>query len=294
MATTEGHGAAVFVDPAGVVRFVDRTFRKAVTPVVTIDAANDMQASPFSPSIDESVLTNQVQADRASESGTQTSQTYTLPGLAAGDAINTNVTTYTMTDADALHLAQYQVAAAATPAYRLPQLSIELTSSLTSNLAVSLAAILPGSRIRVMNLPSDIAPATQMDFFVEGWTEQIDIDTYVWTFDLSPADNPAQAIYDTARYGPDAGSMTTTLATAAVTTMVVTTAGTSPTFTTSAGSYPLTVQVGQEQITLNSAPGGSSSPQTFTGITRGVNGTPAAVQPAGSVVNVWPAATYCL
>jgi hypothetical protein len=289
MATTEGHGAAVFVDPAGSVRFVDRTFRRTVAPVVTIDAANDMQPSPFSPSIDESVLTNSVQADRASESGTQTSQTYTLPGLAAGDAINTNVTTYTLYDADALYLAQYQVAVAATPAYRLPQLSIELASSLTSSLAVSLAAILPGSRIRVMNLPSDVAPATQMDFFVEGWTEQIDIDTYVWTFDLSPADNPPFMVLDDPAYSRlQADSMTAGVLTNSGTSMVITTAAGKPTLTTVSARYPMNVQLDEEVLTITAAPGGSTSPQTVT-VTRGQQGTPAAAHPAGSVLNLYPA-----
>jgi hypothetical protein len=253
-----------------------------------------MQPSPFSPSIDESVLTNQVQADRASESGTQTSQVYTLPGVAAADIVNATVTTYTLSNPDALYLAQYQVVTTGTPAYRLPQLSIELTSSLTSSLAVSLAAILPGSRIRVMNLPSDVAPATQMDFFVEGWTEQIDIDTYVWTFDLSPADNPPFMVLDDASYGRlQADSMTVGVLTNSGTSMVVTTAAGKPTLTTVSARYPMNVQLDEEVLTITAAPAGSTSPQTVT-VTRGQQGTPAAAHIAGSIFNLWPNAGVAL
>jgi hypothetical protein len=78
------------------------------------------------------------------------------------------------------------------------------------------------------------------------------------------------------------------------TTVVIATAAGQPTFTTVSARYPLKITIGQERITLNSAPGGASSPQTFTGVTRGVDGTPAAAQTAGAVVNLAPAATLAL
>jgi len=52
----------------------------------------------------------------------------------------------------------------------------------------------------------------------------------------------------------------------------------------------LNIKIGEEVIRLNTAPGGSTSPQTFTGVSRGQQGTTAAPQASGATVNLWPAA----
>ena len=75
--------------------------------------------------------------------------------------------------------------------------------------------------------------------------------------------------------------------------MLATAAG-KPTFTTAAGDYPLDIRIDAEQITLTAAPSGASSPQTFTGVTRGVAGTAAAGHAAGALVDLAPAPTYAL
>jgi hypothetical protein len=293
MADTEGGGAAFFVDPTGTVRFVDRAYRKPLTPVVTVDSVNDLVNSPFQPTIDETVLVNQISVDRSTESGSQSTQVYTKAGVAQSDVYSNNITTYTMTDADALALAQYQVATLGTPAYRLPQVAVELSTSVTAGLAVSLASVLPGSRFRVTNLPADVAPSTQMDFFVEGWTEQIDIDTYTWTLDLSPADAPPRGQWGVTLWQCDGQTLTSNI-TAAATSLSITTAAGKATFSTTAGSYPVTIQIGEESMTLNTHPSGSTSPQSFTGVTRGVNGSPAAAQTSGSVVSLDPASGWTM
>ena len=78
-----------------------------------------------------------------------------------------------------------------------------------------------------------------------------------------------------------------TALTPATTTVVIATSGSNPTFTTTGGSYPFDIQIGEENIRLNSAPGGATSPQTFTGVTRGVNGTTVPlVQAVGLVVTL--------
>ncbi len=48
--------------------------------------------------------------------------------------------------------------------------------------------------------------------------------------------------------------------------------------------------VGAERIQLSTAPSGSASPQTFTGVTRGVDGTTKSAQVSGAQVTLWP---YC-
>jgi hypothetical protein len=58
--------------------------------------------------------------------------------------------------------------------------------------------------------------------------------------------------------------------------------------------YPLTIRVGEELITLNTAPAGSTSPQSFTGVTRAVGGSVAAAQSAGASIDLYPTASWTL
>jgi hypothetical protein len=302
MATTEGGGSVFYVGTDGKALFRNRAFRKPGAPVMTIDAEADLDASVYAPSFDELTLFNQSTGNRAAQSGTLSSQTYTDPVSSAapptGYGLTTDgpgVTSYATTDQDVLNLAQARVAANAYPGFRLPQVAVDLVTA-QNNLYAALASVEIGSRIRVTNLPVAMAPSTQIDLIVEGWSETIGPDTYKVVFDTSPADSPARGIWDDTSYGgwQCSGQTLNANITNSATTLAIATAGTLPTFTTVGARYPLKIQIGQEIITLNSAPGGSTSPQTFTGVTRGVNGTSAAAQTAGAVVTLWPAATWTL
>jgi hypothetical protein len=148
----------------------------------------------------------------------------------------------------------------------------------------------------VVGLPAGQAPATQLDGIVEGWTETVNVSTYSVAFDSSPADNPARFVWDDPTYGrwqAAADCALNAALTAAVTTVVIKTP-TPPGFTLVGARYPMTVHVGAEDIVLNTPPSGSGSPQTFTGVTRGANGTTASVQPINAQVQLWPASTWTL
>jgi len=297
MATTEGGGAALFVDGTGTVRFVDRRFRKPGAAVMTIDAVQDLDGSVYNPAFDDSTLINAESVDRAAESGTLSTQTYSDPtsqgtyGVLADQA-----TTYTSTDQDAVALAQFNVRSQSTPAFRLPQVAVNLMAA-ENNLYAQLGVVLIGSRIRVANLPAKAAPTTQLDLHAEGWSETPSTDGYRVVFDASPADNPPKMILDDAAYGRlqcDGQTLNAALTTAAATTVVIATTAGKPTFTTVSARYPLNIKIGEEVIRLNTAPGGSTSPQTFTGVSRGQQGTTAAPQASGATVNLWPAAALAL
>jgi hypothetical protein len=114
-------------------------------------------------------------------------------------------------------------------------------------------------------------------------------------FDLTPADNPAVGIWDDNAYGrwqAGASTLNSSLTAGGTTVVIATSSG--PTWSTTSGDYPLNIKVNAEIITLNSVPGGSTSPQTFTGVTRGVSGTVAVAQASGSAVDVYQTATYGL
>jgi hypothetical protein len=63
---------------------------------------------------------------------------------------------------------------------------------------------------------------------------------------------------------------------------------------TNPASYPLQIVVGAEAITLQSPPGGGTSPQAYTGIVRGAAGTVPAAQAAGAAVSVNPPSAVAL
>lgn len=288
---SEGAGAVFYVK-GGVATFQSRTFRKPTTPVLTVAAGSDDDAAGFVPSVDDSTLVNQVTVTRSSASGGDSTQTV---GATTGEIWSQSVTTYTQTDDDALNLAQSIIAANDTPGWRLPKITVDLLTA-THNFYGTLQNIDIGDRIRMTGLVAGQAPASQVDVIVEGWTETVNVGTYKVVFDTSPADNPAMFIWQDATYG-DWQPLTDCALNAAITssaTTVVIKSPTGPAFTTSAGAYPLTIQVGGEQITLNSAPGGSTSPQTFTGVTRGVNGTTAAAQAINAQVLLAPTASWAL
>jgi len=297
MATSEGGGAAFYVLPTGQMRFVNRRFRDNRTLALILDASIPALLDPgvYAPAFDETTLVNTSSVTRAAESGGLSTQAWTDPDSVGtyGPASPGDVTTYTTSDQDALYLAQLQVAGNAQPKFRLNQLAVNMHAAPVS-LYAALAGVEIGSRIRIINLPPGAAPTRSLDLFVEGWSETVDNSTYRVVFDTSPADTPPRWKWDTSRWGPDRNGavLNAGISNSATTLAIATLSG--PTWTTNAGMYPLTIKVGEEQITLNTAPGGSTSPQTYTGVTRGVNGTTAAAQLANAVIDLAPADAWAL
>jgi hypothetical protein len=297
MATTEGGGSVFWFRWDGQARFTNRRYRDSTTPVLILDASIPALLDPdvWDPAFDETTLVNTSTVSRSAESGTLSTQTYTdaVSFGVYGEADDGGVTTYTLSDQDALNLAQAHVAGNAYPQFRLNQLAVNFHAATTS-LYAALGVVEIGSRIRIINVPPAAAPLGTLDLFVEGWTEYPHPNTYRVVFDTSTADNPPRGMWGSFRWQADGQTLNTTLANPATTTVIIDTASPKPTLTSSGGSYPLDIQIGEEVITLNNAPAGSTSPQTFTGVTRGAYGTPVAYQPAGSVVQLYPATAWAL
>jgi hypothetical protein len=135
-----------------------------------------------------------------------------------------------------------------------------------------------------------------MDVLTEGWEETYSDTEASIQFDTSPADTPAMFVWSDSTYGvwqPDGATLTAGINSGVNTLQITSQAGT-PTFTTSAGAYPLKITIGSERLRLNNPPGGSTSPQTFTGVTRGVDGTTAAAHTTGDGVTLWPESAWAL
>jgi hypothetical protein len=173
---------------------------------------------------------------------------------------------------------------------RLRQFTVDLVTAQNDLYASLFAPLRLGKRIRYTNLPSAYFGVTYIDGYVQGWTEEIGVDAYRVTFDLSPADAPREAVLDTARFSWGDGICTVTSGTAvgttAVGTIVATWTGTS-TLSTTAGDYPQDFNWNGERVTVTAAPAGATSPQTLTITARGVAPTVARVHSGGESLDVW-------
>lgn len=296
---TESGGAATFVDVDGRVRFNDRSYRSTSTPVMTIDSTLNIHPNSWAPVVDSLGLINQSTVTRDGgapfiySDGTATPATDSL-------------TTYAYSDDSSQFIAQWRVTSTKS-AFRFPQLVINLArSSNAATLFAALGSVTIGSLIRITNIPSlrangsgnqtRIFHTTQLDVYVEGWSEQISDDNYIVTLDLSPAVPrfimDASGAYN--RLVETAGSMTLNGAiTSGATSISVATSGGNPTFSTAAGDYsptPLFIKIDEEIIGISTAPGSSATPQTLTVSGRGSLGTFADAHASGAVVSVYTGA----
>jgi len=204
---------------------------------------------------------------------------------------STSIETALYSESDLTARAQQEIARGRDAKLRLQHLVVDLVTAQNSVTASTLALVLD-DRVRVSNLPSSVLGWTYQDGHLLGMTERASIGAYVVEMDLEPADAPAEGLFEDATYGRWGVDDTATVGalTSSDTTVVITSAGTP--FTTAAGSYPLDVDINGERVTLTSAPGSSSSPQTFTGVTRGVAPSIARAHSAGEAVDVWRAARF--
>lgn len=184
-------------------------------------------------------------------------------------------------------------------ALRITQLAVDLAGAV-NDLWAPLMALQVGDRIRLTSHPA-VDGATQVDVYAAGWTERYAEASAVWTLDTTPADAPSDGLWDDTdrgRFGEDPGSMTVTGGTAlgntGTGTIVVTTLAGHPVLSPLAGDYPLTLDWSGEAVTVTSAPGSSTSPQTLTVTGRGAAGTVARSHATGEAIGVWHTAAWTL
>ena len=273
-------GAVIWVDPGGqnTIRYPDavRTNTPVMTLVIGSDDEQDASGMTFSRDVDsiptrvrvESPDGEVVVADAARE--------------AAGVQAEVSLTTV----ARNLDAARYpgQFLLAQSGSLRISQVGMSLVSSTTDRYAEH-AALYPGARIRLTNLPSAFLGYTQTDLIVQGWTEKYALDDVTVVLDTTPADSPASGELDSSdrgRVGATGATLNGTIDSSA-TTVAVTLAG--ELWTTVGGDFPMKIKIDGEVITLNNAPASASAP-SFTGCTRGVDGTTALGHTTGAAVQV--------
>ena len=147
--------------------------------------------------------------------------------------------------------------------------STDWTSTLFSTSGTT-GALFPTQRATI-NVPSAVIGVSSKDVFLQGWTITLTEDEATIAFDCSPATKA------TVTGGTCVGNTSTG-------TVIITT---DRVWTTVAQAYPMDLDWAGERITV-SAPGGGSSPQTFTVTARGVTGgTGATSHSSGTKVDQW-------
>lgn len=289
VANTESGGAVFYVDPNGFIIFKNRDGRLPGPPDITVDAAGDLDGSQWAPSFDDSTLVN-------SAEGTQVniSETVSVQTAVDQDSVDTyqlspeEFTSYAVSSVDVLANAQARVGAYAVPAFRLSSVAVDLWTAQTAGLYAAVGNARLDDRLRVTNIPADGGPLSQMDFSILGWADTVTDSGYTVTFDTDLAGAPADFIWDDGVYGRWGGTSLLISAsgglTAGQTTVPVLTIGSA--ITTAPADYPLTLIVDAEQILCPAAPTGML--QTFSGVTRGINGTIAAPHADGAAVDFAP------
>lgn len=283
LTVVRGEGGLVYDNGAGLYLRA-RSALKSLTVGATFDIDLDL-AQP--PTLSRGTINKVAFATATSYAG---SQTVTDPTAVTSVGTSANVTLVTSlaSTVELNAIASNRVAQGLNRKTRLSQVVVDLLTA-GNNLYSAVLTLQPGDRIRVSNVPSEFMGVTRYDSYALGWTEALSWDGYVFTYDLVPADAPAELGFDTFRFASD-GTSTGSTITATATALAITSPG--ATWSQNNADYPMDVDYNGERITLNTAPGVGPSPQGFTGVTRGVAPTIARAHTSGEPIEVWDAIRF--
>lgn len=207
---------------------------------------------------------------------------------ASGVRRESTVDTLAPTVADLYGIATWHLNRAA--GLRATALSIDLTTAL-HDLWSQAMHLRPGSRITLDGITVGWFGRTSRDLIVTGWTETWGPGSCVITLTTDAADDPAEGIWETSRWGGTGTLHLAAAATASATTITVT-GDSGDLLTTDPAAYPLDIDVAGERVRVTGVPTGTTT-QTLP-VTRGVSPTPARAHAAGDPVDIWTPATWAL
>ncbi|NUP52090.1 MAG: hypothetical protein HOW97_32925 [Catenulispora sp.] len=261
-------------------------------PAVTLNYAGAQLAPPLEPTDDDRLIANDVTVTRANRgssvrqaltSGALSTQT---PPLGVGPYPQTP-TVNLATDGQLGDVAGWLVHLGTVDDLRYPVLSVNLASPHVAGVYYQAQDADIGDRITVTGTPGWLPP-DGISQIMEGQTETCYgfIFTESWTcapeapYRVGVLDDPLLGRVDT-----DGSTLHAGISSTATSMQVDTTDPTKPLWTTNAADFPLDVVMGGERITVGSITG-TTSPQTFSSLTRSVNGVVKA-QTAGADVRLW-------
>lgn len=181
---------------------------------------------------------------------------------------------------------------------RFPNVKVSLhRSEVGTTLAEQVRAIDMGDTATLAHMPS-FMPPDDVQLLIQGTVETLRYRLWDITFNTTQGGPYRTGRYDQAdlaglaRYTTN-GSTVSTAVNTVVTTLILAYSTVGDNWTTTPGSYPFDIMIEGERITLTTAPAGTASPQTFTGVTRSVNGIIKA-HGVGAVVELFDTCYYSL
>lgn len=288
--TTDG---AVLYEPAGFLGLALRTraskYNQAAALALSYSAGQVV--APFAPVEDEQHVRNDVTVTRPSgSSARKVLETGALSVRPPPDGVGRYDTSDEVSvwyDRDLPDQAGWRLALGTWDEGRYPSVTVNLVAS--PSLIAAVMGLDVGDRVTVSGLPAWLPPGGA-DLLTEGLAEEFGSNgEWTVTANASPGGPYRVAVLDSATLGrlDTTGSTLAAGYTSGATSMSVATATGHPLWTTTAtrpSDFPLDVLIAGEQITVG-AISGTSSPQTFSSLTRSVNGVVKA-QSSGAQVRV--------
>lgn len=184
VAATEG--GVLFDAGDGRLTFHARSHRYNSATALTLRAAGggttgELQAN-LEPRLDDQDLVNDMTASRT---GGVSVRVVDAASVAEYGTYHEETVLLTTSDNEVADAASWKVYIGSTPLVKVPVAEADLTVAASAQKTALLAREI-GDRITLSNLPAQ-APASTMDFFIEGWTETITAETHRIAFNLSPA-----------------------------------------------------------------------------------------------------------
>jgi hypothetical protein len=181
-AVADTEGGVVFDGKDGTLTFHARSHRYASTSAFTLDATAGDVEEGLLPKLDDHHLSNDVTASRPDG---VTIRSTNAASITEYGYYRATIDVLTTSDNEVQARADWEVNRFGTPRVIIPNVTNDLTSSSSAKVTSLLAADI-GTRLTVSNLPSQ-APATTLDFFVEGVAETIGPETHRIEFNTSAA-----------------------------------------------------------------------------------------------------------
>jgi len=256
--------------------YVTRQALYNLAAAVTADYSLGQVSQGFSASSDDLLALNDVTATNADGSAArQVLETGPMSVLSPPDGIgrvDTSITVNAATDDDLASLANWMLWVRSVNDDRYPVIPFDLAKGVSGGVVTPAGAPLldVGSFLEIISTPSWI-PVGPVKQICAGFTETLG-PAGIWTIGVNGVPElPYEiAIVSTSKVDTDGSSLATGITSSATSMSVDVTAG-AALWTTSGGQLPFDILMGGERITVG-AVSGSSSPQTFSSLTRSVNG----------------------
>jgi hypothetical protein len=177
---TSTENGVLFDAGDGKLTFHARSHRYNVASSLTLYAGGLLTS--LEPRLDDQGLINDITASRPGGVSVRSVDTASVDEYGM---YRQEIQLLTTDDNEVFDAASWKVYTASTPQVKVPIAGVLLNLANTAQ-ATAILSLEIGDRITLANLPSQ-APASSMDFFIEGWTETITADSYLFAFNLSPA-----------------------------------------------------------------------------------------------------------